>query len=83
MALKSMTGFGEGVASADGVRVSVEMSSVNRKQLDINVNLPRNLATLDALGYEGLERSHFGGFVSNFIDDAGWNHNDALAVTQR
>ena len=48
MALKSMTGFGEGAASASGICVTVELSSVNRKQLDINVNLPRNLVTLDA-----------------------------------
>ena len=48
MALKSMTGFGEGNAMVGGIRVSVELSSVNRKQLDINVNLPRNLVTLDA-----------------------------------
>jgi len=48
MALKSMTGFGEGTASAEGIRVVVEISSVNRKQLDIHVNLPRNLVTLDA-----------------------------------
>ena len=48
MALKSMTGFGEGTASAAGIRVVVEISSVNRKQLDIHINLPRNLVTLDA-----------------------------------
>lgn len=48
MAIKSMTGFGEGVASAAGIRVTVELSSVNRKQLDINIGLPRNLVTLDA-----------------------------------
>lgn len=48
MALKSMTGFGEGTASADGIQVTVELSSVNRKQLDIHVHLPRNLITLDA-----------------------------------
>jgi uncharacterized protein (TIGR00255 family) len=48
MALKSMTGFGEGMALGEGVRVTVELSSVNRKQLDINVGLPRHLVTLDA-----------------------------------
>ncbi|MCF7817133.1 MAG: YicC family protein [Kiritimatiellales bacterium] len=48
MGLKSMTGFGEGTASANGIRVAVEISSVNRKQLDVNISLPRNLATLDA-----------------------------------
>jgi uncharacterized protein (TIGR00255 family) len=48
MALKSMTGFGEGTAARGGIRVSVEISSVNRKQLDVGISLPRNLATLDA-----------------------------------
>lgn len=48
MSIKSMTGFGEGSASADGIRVAVEMSSVNRKQLDVNISLPRNLVALDA-----------------------------------
>ena len=48
MALKSMTGFGTGSASAGGISVTVELSSVNRKQLDINISLPRNLVTLDA-----------------------------------
>lgn len=48
MALKSMTGFGEGTATGNGIRVTVELSSVNRKQLDVNINLPRNLIALDA-----------------------------------
>jgi uncharacterized protein (TIGR00255 family) len=58
MALKSMTGFGEGAASAEGIRVAVELSSVNRKQLDIHVSLPRNLVTLDAQ-VQQLIRSEF------------------------
>jgi uncharacterized protein (TIGR00255 family) len=49
MAIYSMTGFGEGSASGSGIRVNVELSSVNRKQLDINVALPRGLIILDAL----------------------------------
>lgn len=48
MAIKSMTGFGEGTASVGGIRVTAEISSVNRKQLDVNISLPRNLITLDA-----------------------------------
>ena len=67
MALKSMTGFGEGTASAAGIRVVVEISSVNRKQLDIHVNLPRNLVTLDAQ-VQQLSRSEFTrGRVSGII----------------
>ena len=58
MALKSMTGFGEGTASAGGICVAVEISSVNRKQLDVNIGLPRNLAALDAR-VQGRVRQEF------------------------
>ena len=67
MALKSMTGFGEGTASAGGISVTVEMSSVNRKQLDINISLPRNLITLDAQ-VQNLVRQEFSrGRVSGIV----------------
>jgi uncharacterized protein (TIGR00255 family) len=46
--MKSMTGFGHGEASADGLVYRVEISSVNRKQVDIVVNLPRELIRLEA-----------------------------------
>lgn len=42
-----MTGFGQGFAQGHGLRVEVEISSVNRKQLDVLVNLPRPLAALE------------------------------------
>lgn len=67
MALKSMTGFGEGAASVSGIRVTAEVSSVNRKQLDINVNLPRNLVTLDALVQSKVRAEFSRGRVSGII----------------
>ena len=39
-----MTGYGRGEADYNGVKISVELNSVNRKQSDIVVNLPRDLA---------------------------------------
>lgn len=42
-----MTGFGQGFAQGGGLRADVEISSVNRKQLDVMVNLPRPLASLE------------------------------------
>jgi len=43
-----MTGYGRGDCSKDGFKVSVELSSVNRKQTEISVNLPRELELLEA-----------------------------------
>jgi uncharacterized protein (TIGR00255 family) len=46
--MKSMTGYGRGDCSQDGFRITVELSSVNRKQAEISVNLPRELEMLEA-----------------------------------
>jgi uncharacterized protein (TIGR00255 family) len=42
-----MTGYGRGETDHDGAKFSVELNSVNRKQSDIVVNLPRDLAELE------------------------------------
>lgn len=43
-----MTGHGRGAAQSGGIRVEVEISSVNRKQLDLSCVLPRALAFLES-----------------------------------
>ena len=42
-----MTGYGRGEATQDGLKVTVEVSSVNRKQGEVQVNLPRELEALE------------------------------------
>ena len=42
-----MTGYGRSETDANGIKFSVELNSVNRKQSDIVVNLPRDLAELE------------------------------------
>jgi len=43
-----MTGYGRGDCSQDGFKITVELSSVNRKQTEISVNLPREMEMLEA-----------------------------------
>ena len=43
-----MTGYGRGECASDGVKVTVELSSVNRKSGEITLNLPRDLEPLEA-----------------------------------
>src|SRR6266852_3157569 len=45
--MRSMTGYGRGETDHNGVKFSVELNSVNRKQSDIVINLPRDLAALE------------------------------------
>jgi uncharacterized protein (TIGR00255 family) len=48
MHMKSMTGYGRGECAQDGFKVTVELSSVNRRQSEISVNLPRELESLES-----------------------------------
>src|SRR5947208_16006527 len=45
--MRSMTGYGRGEADCDGVKLSVELNTVNRKQSEIVLNLPRDLTELE------------------------------------
>jgi uncharacterized protein (TIGR00255 family) len=46
--MKSMTGYGRGECAQSGFKITVELSSVNRKQSEISINLPRELEVLEA-----------------------------------
>ncbi|MBR6471097.1 MAG: YicC family protein [Victivallales bacterium] len=48
--MKSMTGYGRGVAEGDGASLAVEISAVNsRKQVDMRFSIPRELGMLEPL----------------------------------
>lgn len=65
--LKSMTGFGAGTAEAGGKNIRVELSSVNRKHLDVAVRLPSALTGFEArvqkLVKEQVSRGRISGSV--------------------
>jgi len=46
--MKSMTGYGRGECAQDGFKVTVELSSVNRKQAEVSVTLPPKTEMLEA-----------------------------------
>lgn len=54
--MKSMTGYGRGEAAQNGIKVTVEVSSVNRKQGEVQVNLPRELDALEPRVREAIHQ---------------------------
>src|SRR5438105_589455 len=45
--MRSMTGYGRAETDHAGTKFTVELNSVNRKQSDVVINLPRDLAELE------------------------------------
>ena len=68
MAIVSMTGFGRGEAQANGIKAVVELGTVNRKQFDCNVSMPRELGSLEpklhALVHAKVMRGYVKGTVT-------------------
>ena len=63
----SMTGRGTGAAAGRLARVEVELSSVNRKQLDVDVGLPRFLSSFESRVQELVQGRLSRGRVSGEI----------------
>lgn len=73
--MQSMTGFGRGESVADGVAWRVEISSVNRKQLEIVINLPRELAELEiSLRNRLAQKISRGRVQASIVADRGSSH---------
>jgi len=64
MGIRSMTGYGRATVSSDGVRAEIELSSVNRKQLDVRVSLPRDRVHLEPQIQEAIHAAIKRGRVS-------------------
>lgn len=68
MALKSMTGHGIGEAAGSGRKVTVEISSVNRRQFEIRFSTPRNLSGLEPRISEIVHREISRGNINVSVD---------------
>ncbi|MBQ7445425.1 MAG: YicC family protein [Clostridia bacterium] len=65
--LKSMTGFGKGVAVFGGGTVSVEIKSVNSKTLDLQIKMPRELSAFEVTVKKALREKVSRGKVDVFV----------------
>lgn len=71
MALVSMTGYGRGSAVYNGIKVEVELSSVNRKQFDLRFSLPRNMAVLESRLRNCIHDTVSRGYVTGIVKVGG------------
>jgi uncharacterized protein (TIGR00255 family) len=89
--MKSMTGFGRGTAAGEGYEVTVEVQSVNRRNLETTFSVPKEWASLEpALAAAVKEvaqrgRVHTTVSVQSAADRAGlvWNEAELDATLKR
>lgn len=77
--MRSMTGYGKGIAEIDGSKTTIELKSVNHRFLDLNIKLPRIFGFAEDRIRNYLKnyftRGHFDVFV-NF--EAGINEENVI-----
>ena len=79
--MRSMTGYGRAEIEHGGAKFSVELNSVNRKQSDIVVNLPRDLAELEPRIRQTINESISRGRTNVVVTlHNGWNGTRKLAL---
>ena len=85
--VRSMTGYGKGIAENNDARVTIEMKSVNHRYLDLNIKLPKKLNFLESTVRNKISESIFRGKVDVYItlnehSDACYqvSINDAIAL---
>src|ERR1041384_1876479 len=69
--MKSMTGYGRATAAIDGFTLTVQISSVNRKTLDLALKLPDAWESLEASVGEFVRKHVLRGRVSVVVELTG------------
>ena len=88
--MRSMTGYGRAVAALAGATLTVQVSAVNRKTLDLTVHLPDEWEALEPMVGEAVRRHAARGKVHVDIELTGderkpaeWNEEAASAALDR
>lgn len=81
--IKSMTGYGRAVKTADGREFTVELRSVNNRYLDVNVKLPRTLSFAEDSVKSRVKREISRGKVDVFISVSAASESDVCVSLNR
>lgn len=89
--MKSMTGYGRATAALEGFSITVQVSSVNRKSLDLTIGLPEEWESLEPMVGELVRKFAARGKVHVDIEvtgnasavEATWDEAAAAAALER
>src|SRR5687768_14683732 len=89
--MKSMTGYGRATGEIGGYTLTAQVSSVNRKTLDLAIRLPQEWDSLESMVGEQVRKAASRGRVSVVIELTGtrrageivWNETEVNAAIDR
>jgi uncharacterized protein (TIGR00255 family) len=89
--MKSMTGYGRATAAIGNYTLTIQISAVNRKTLDLVISLPTGWETLEAAVAEKVREAAARGRISVDLDltgargpgEAAWDETEVNAVLDR
>ena len=89
--MRSMTGYGRSTSAIDNLSLTVQVSSVNRKTLDLTIGLPEEWESMEAAVGEQVRRYATRGKVHVDVEVTGartatestWDESAATAVLER
>lgn len=68
MAVNSMTGYGKGIAEKNGIKITVELKSVNHRFLDLTIKLPKMLSFSEDVIRNTLKSNFNRGHIDVFVN---------------
>ncbi|MEI6085767.1 MAG: YicC/YloC family endoribonuclease, partial [Verrucomicrobiota bacterium] len=77
--MRSMTGYGRGESAKEGCKFTVELNSINRKQSDIAINLPKELIELEPRIRDGINAQLARGRINAVV---AYHRNETAAAEQ-
>ncbi len=76
--MKSMTGFGHGEIEGNGIKISIDIKSVNGRFLDITTKMPKSFLSIEELIKSKIKETLIRGNVDVFISVSRESSNDDL-----
>ncbi len=64
----SMTGYGKGIAEQDGLKVTVELRSVNHRFLDLNIKLPKIFTFAEDILRKAIQSEILRGHIDVYVN---------------
>lgn len=81
--IRSMTGYGRGMAKYDGMEIVIELRSVNRSSLEISSKFPQDYQFLELIARKIIQKKLYRGQINISINEGKRNNGGVFKIDQK